>query len=93
MVQCAQPVIAQLQQELKKTLDYLKQEYPKVLPERLWLFGGGALIPGIVDRLKEISGLETRLWHLPASEPAMESDPWQAVFGAAATLSMLGAPS
>jgi Tfp pilus assembly PilM family ATPase len=93
MLQCAQPVILQLQQELKKTLDYLKQEYPKVLPERLWLFGGGALIPGITERLREMSGLDTRLWHLPTSNPATETDPWQAVFGAAATLSILGAPS
>lgn len=85
--QLANPLIEQLISELHKTLAYLKQQSMDPLPQRVWLLGGGGLIPGIAPRLSHLLGLEVRSWQLSGSGPR----PWQTQFGAAIALSALGA--
>jgi Tfp pilus assembly PilM family ATPase len=85
LAELAKPSFERLQQELHKTLGYLRQQSADLVPERVWLFGGGALVPDVEQRLTDRTGLETRIWHLPGND---RPDPWQAVFGAACALSL-----
>lgn len=84
LVDLGQTVIERLHQELHKTLGYLWQQANGLVPERIWLFGGGVLVPEVEQRLAERAGLDVRIWQLPG---ATDPDPWPAVFGAACALS------
>lgn len=85
-------VLDHLSQEVERTLAYVKQEYPENVPETMWLFGGGAMIPDICSELQEKTELKAKLWQLPVlrNETQSHIDPLQAMFGTAIVLSVLG---
>ncbi len=90
MAQIASGPLRQFAEEIKKTLSYLKQQ-PELLPQRIWLFGGGATFDGVAESLSESVGLETVVWQLP-TEPSGGHDAFdrtQALYGPAIALSAL----
>jgi len=73
--------------EVKRTLDFLDLQFRSIVPKKLILLGGGALVPSLPNALAEETGLPARLWSLAASDAA--GQPEQALFGVAAALSSL----
>lgn len=78
----------QLISEIQRTLSYLDQSLPSLVPERIVLCGGGALVRNLPERLAAETGIETRGWSMPADHghPARQDD---ALFAVAAALSVL----
>jgi Tfp pilus assembly PilM family ATPase len=56
--------INQLVAELERTLVYLKTHRSKLVPEQMWLFGGGAAVRGIAGLLQQRVNLEVACWSL-----------------------------
>ena len=74
--------------ELQRTWSFLQQQFRSLVPERVWLFGGGAAVGNLSAHLTERTGVPTRVWQLSANRDiAGESD--EALFGVAAALSAL----
>jgi len=81
--------------ELRKTLSYVQQQFPNLVPDRLLLFGGGATIRNIAATLTQSVGIESTVWQLtPELADRPESiDPSQALLGPAIALSALAGAS
>lgn len=79
--------------EVKKTIDFLRQNQASSIPRRICLFGGGATIAHADRLLSEQLQIETRRWQLEARlvEPHLHSLTFQSLFGAAVGLSILEA--
>jgi Tfp pilus assembly PilM family ATPase len=75
-----------LAEELRRTLQFIRQEYPSVMPERIRLFGGGGMMSDVAPLLERASGLPTHPWRLSGDGPDGDQDP---LFGVAAGLSAL----
>jgi type IV pilus assembly protein PilM len=82
----AEPLI-QVVGEVKRTLDFLDLQFRSIVPKKLILLGGGALIPALPNVLTEETGLPTRLWSLSTDD--FQQRPEEALFGVAAALSSL----
>jgi Tfp pilus assembly PilM family ATPase len=65
LTQLASAPARELFREIDKTLSFLRQQYKELVPERIWLFGGGALIPNAAAWIAQTCGIETKAWRLP----------------------------
>lgn len=91
----ARPLIAahldQIVEEIRKTCSYAQHQHPEAPLELLYLAGGGALMPGIVEHFAAAIGIVVRL-----AEPVIECEPracrqqMTASHATAAGLSMFG---
>ena len=90
----AERSLQRLEPELQRTLRFLKRQAKELVPSRLLLIGGGALLPQVDVRLSDRLQTPTTIWRLPGGRKAEgHSDPMQAVFASAIALSTLGAAS
>lgn len=58
------PQIRQLAEEISRSLHFLKWQCPALLPTELYLSGGGASLPCLVDQLQNQLDIELRPWSL-----------------------------
>jgi Tfp pilus assembly PilM family ATPase len=79
--------LAQVVAEVKRTLDFLDLQFRSIVPKKLILLGGGAMVPALPTALADETQLPTRLWSLPSA--MNEPQPDEAFFGVAAALSSL----
>jgi Tfp pilus assembly PilM family ATPase len=68
-VALAQP-LEQLARELKRTLTYWHGQARASAPQAIYMFGGGASLPGIDRRVREIANLDVHVWNLAPENPA-----------------------
>ena len=80
-----------LQQELARTLSHIKGQRRTIVPQGVYLFGGGATLKGLAAHLTEKLDLDHRVWQL--SDAGSTSNPHHVphtcVLGPAAALSAL----
>ena len=88
--QIAGPEIDRLVGQIHRTLQFLRQQHPALVPARLWLLGGGATIAGIDRHVAEHLDLETSVWRLAATQlsPSLRRLRQQPLFAAAVGLSV-----
>jgi Tfp pilus assembly PilM family ATPase len=86
----AQP-LNELAEELKKTISFVQMQYPRLLPERLYLLGDGAVVNNLTVLLLRKVGIPVQTWRLPVGDggTANRSRILPAVLGAAAAVSAL----
>jgi type IV pilus assembly protein PilM len=77
-----------LTSEIQRTLSYVGQQYRRLAPKRLWLFGGGATIRHLPSFLEDKLQLPVAPWRLSPAEDASPAAQ-DALFGVAAALSLL----
>jgi hypothetical protein len=83
--------LQRLEPELQRTLRFLKRQGKELVPLRLLLIGGGALLPAIEGRLSEAVETPTAVWRLPGGRKnEAQPDPMRAVFASAIALSTSG---
>ena len=81
------PLINQITAELTRTVDHLQRSSGAVIPDSMFLFGGGSAIRNVRDRLTEKIPFQLRSWSLPVPR---ENFRWPIeLFGPAAALSSL----
>jgi Tfp pilus assembly PilM family ATPase len=85
------PVVSELKAELHRTLVYLQLHRSKLVPQQLWLFGGGAAITGIAPMLEAQIEMNVRCWELggPVYSSNCAGDIPVAMLGPAIALSCL----
>ncbi len=81
--------LSEVAEELTKTISFLQMQYPKLLPQRLCLFGDGATLANVTPLLTEKVGLPTDVWRLPDGEDQADLPPQTNQLGAAVALSTL----
>lgn len=74
--------------ELQRTWSFLNQQYRELVPQRVWLFGGGASIRNLPAHLSGRTGVPTQFWQLNGGR-SESCDASEALFGGAAALSAL----
>ena len=79
--------LRQLEQELSRTISHIGFQRRTIAPQKLYLFGGGALIKGLPRFLGRRLRLETHVWSLGPHEP--DSVNHDCLFGSAMALSAL----
>jgi hypothetical protein len=84
-----------LADEVARTLTYLRRQASNLIPETIWLMGGGALLPDVAPQLTTMLDRPVRLWQLNTrpSSGRTDVDPIQAVFAPAIAASSLGVRS
>jgi hypothetical protein len=83
--------VQRLEPELQRTLRFLKRQGKELVPSRMLLVGGGALLPEIDARLSDMAQTPTEVWRLPGGRKSEgHPDLMQAVFASAIALSTLG---
>jgi hypothetical protein len=86
--------VQRLEPELQRTLRFLRRQGKELVPGRLLLIGGGALLPNGDERLSEVLQTPTAIWRLPGGrKDEGRADLMQAVFASAIAVSTLGASS
>jgi hypothetical protein len=86
--------VQRLEPELQRTLRFLKRQGRELVPSRLILVGGGALLPRVEERLSDVAQMATVRWRLPGGrKEEARVDLMQAVFASAISASTLGAES
>jgi Tfp pilus assembly PilM family ATPase len=86
--------LARLIEELRKTLSYVRARHASLLPERLWLLGGGAAIANVASPMKAGVDMPCHIWKLPPDHTNDVSRAEDApLLSAAIALSALGAPA
>jgi Tfp pilus assembly PilM family ATPase len=92
ITEVAGPALRQLIQQLERTRAFLRQQYRELAPKRVWMFGGGAMLPQAVASVSAAIGVDVRIWRLPTSPPQDNAhvDPMQAILGPAIGLSAMG---
>ncbi len=81
--------MAEMVAELNKTLAYPELHRSRLVPQTLWLFGGGATVKNVAAHLSQKTGLPVRVWGLAARGEQGRSPAAPALFGPAAALSAL----
>lgn len=83
--------LALLEEEICRTIDYLKCQRNSITPEEIALFGGGAAICGLADELSTRLGREVYRWRLDGRRrrDLNESGTPTCLFGSAIALSAL----
>lgn len=82
--------IQNLLEQVNKTLGYVDSEWPGVVGEDFWLFGGGGTIGNIGEYLAEKVGLDVRPWTLAREEKGRSAaERTDVLFAPAAALSAL----
>jgi Tfp pilus assembly PilM family ATPase len=61
--------LVQLTQELQRTLAFWQCPPHRVTPQKIYLFGGGA-VAGAEQRISKALGIETTVWSIPLESPA-----------------------
>ena len=74
-----------LMEEIRQTLDFLKLQFPRQIPECLCLLGGGAAIRDIATLVQRETRMPTHVWNLAGSSAEQVSP----VLATAAALSAL----
>lgn len=59
------PPISHLAEEITRSLHFLKIQCPKLLPTKLFLCGGGATLPCLVEPLQSLLDIPVVPWSLP----------------------------
>lgn len=86
--------LQRLEPELQRTVRFLKRQGQDLVPSRLLLIGGGALLPNVAERLSDVAQTPTAVWRLPGGRTSEgRPDLMQAVFASAIAVSTLGAGS
>lgn len=85
VMELIQPPLAQLVDEISRTLAYVEQQYAALVPCRICLFGGGAAIRNLATHLTSRLEIPTAPWSLSESG----NDGEEPLFGVAAALSAL----
>lgn len=94
-----------LADELERTIGYYSRIYPKLVPKRCWMFGGGAMVKNLSRYLENRLRMPMRTWSLDyqfdfseqgqvpanASQQPNEVNQSDALLGVAAGLSLLSA--
>jgi hypothetical protein len=87
----AERSVQRLEPELQRTLRFLKRQGKELVPVRMVLIGGGALLPAIDARLSDAFQIPTTIWRLPGGRKVeRQPDLMQAVFASAIAVSTLG---
>ncbi len=83
--------LGEVAEELTKTISFLQMQYPKILPQRLCLFGDGATLANVTPLFTEKVGLPTDVWRLPDDQHQDQTSlpPQTNQLGAAVALSTL----
>jgi hypothetical protein len=83
--------LGEMAEEIEKTLSYLRMQYREILPERICLFGSGAIVNNVPEWLSESVRLPIDVWALPHSRDQRGEDPNHppALLGTAVALSTL----
>ncbi len=83
--------LGQLERELSRTLSYLNGLRRTILPQKVYVFGGGGLIHGVAKYLTRQLKIESQVWELNPTQ--FDSDTFvansQCMFGPALALSAL----
>ena len=58
------PEVDRMAEQIQRTLQFIRLQLPRMVPERIWIFGGGGTIPGLDRGLSERLGLRARAWCL-----------------------------
>ena len=78
--------------EINRTLAFLRSESGELVPEQLWLVGGGASLPHVVAQIRDATKISTAIWRLrtgsDAGSAATPSSP-DPLFATAISLSAL----
>ncbi|HVJ87920.1 MAG TPA: hypothetical protein VM452_19815 [Caulifigura sp.] len=83
--------LRRLEPELQRTLRFLKRQGKDLVPARLLVIGGGALLPNVAERLTETAETPTAVWQMNGGRREVaDADRMQAVFASAIALSTLG---
>ena len=84
------PSLARLESELQRTIDHLKAQRRTIVPQGVYLFGGGATVRGIAERLSESLERPHRVWDFGNRQSADNSNqPHTCLLGPAVALSAL----
>lgn len=85
------PSLNALSKEFKKTIAYIQQKRHDLYPEKMWLFGSGAVLSDVESTLTKMTGMKTALWSLPMQEQNQGHDflVKQAQLGAAIAMSTM----
>jgi Tfp pilus assembly PilM family ATPase len=75
-----------LEQELSRTISHVSFQRKAIAPQRLVLFGGGALLRGLPRHLSRRLRLDTQVWSLNGEQIAAKTD---CLFGVAIAMSAL----
>ncbi len=80
-----------LRQELARTISHLQGRRRTIVPQGVYLFGGGATIRGLSEHLTEKLDLEHRVWQFDGFDSAetLQSSLHTCMFGPAVALSAL----
>ena len=63
-------VFHRLNHEIRRTLGYWQSQSQGLKPETIYLFGGGASLRGVEERLSPLVELPVRVWNLPPENAA-----------------------
>lgn len=86
--------LQRLEPELQRTLRFLRRQGKELVPGRIILIGGGALLPNVADRLSDVTQMPAMIWRLRGGrKDDGRPDLMQAVFASAIAASTLGASS
>ncbi len=88
---CLHPVLERLLDQTRRSLDFLDQHDRHLLPQSLWLFGGGAALSGVEGAFASQLALPSRVWEPTPVQISRDlpSHGSLAPFGAAVGLSLL----
>jgi Tfp pilus assembly PilM family ATPase len=91
VARCVQPVVDRLLDQTRRSLDFLRQQSRQLVPQSLWLLGGGAALPGVKEMFASRFDVPSRVWQPAAAQLSrdMKSHGSLAPFGAAVGLSLL----
>ncbi|MCA9076291.1 MAG: pilus assembly protein PilM [Planctomycetaceae bacterium] len=59
--------LQRFEEELSRTITFLRQQRPSIVPGKLCLMGGGATLRGVAPWVEHTIGVPTSVWELPPS--------------------------
>lgn len=85
------PEVDRLAEQIRRTVSYLELQHRELVPQRLWIFGGGGTIGGIGEGLSKHFNFDCRPWQLRPSQidRRLGTLTHMSLFGVAAGLSLL----
>gem|GEM_PF-1027366 len=91
VTRCVDPVVHRLLDQVRRSLDFLRQQSRHLVPQSLWLLGGGAALSGVEKAFASRFDLPCRIWQpsAPRFAPNLPAHMPLAPFGAAVGLSLL----
>ena len=91
VARCIDPVVNRLLDQTRRSFDFLQQQSRHLVPQSLWLLGGGAAVAGVEETFASRFDVPCRVWQPAATQIArdLQSHGSMAPFGAAVGLSLL----